>query len=556
MATKIILKKITPNEGSIIGKTKKWLVEKERSWAFGGDPEKGITIKDVEHYNKNHRKSGTDITGGGNIGLLNDWYSDRRFADQQFTGTNPTTITKASASWITEFQKAAEACGNSNWASVLSSADPNSLFIQDGSYLREAIGASDPAAVLTYTPPDCEQNWAVGAVSLFQLHEDGKLHPVAICIDYKGSMEKSVTIFNRRMTPSDPSDGEEEDWPWRYAKTAAQVTDWMRHEMAIHLALSHFVEEAIIVATNRTIPMDHPVYQLLSPHWYKTLSLNAAARATLVPQVVADLVGITPDQCFSFVRHAYDTYDFVANYVPNDLERRGFPNTPEGLEHPRYKNYAYAKDILALWFTLRTYVQSRLAISYTTDDSVANDQSIQDWVREIKTAAFMPSFPEIKTVDQLVDAVTMCIHIASPFHNAVNYLQNFYQAFVIAKPPSLCKAPPATLNELLAYKEPDLVAALPINRQRQWMLSAQVPWLLSFRVEKDRSLLNYAASQWRVYKNKKSPADQAVTRASEQLYADLQSLQEKFFRNSKAMDPGSIPYDVLDPGSTANSILI
>ncbi|KAL2162471.1 hypothetical protein VTH06DRAFT_7385 [Thermothelomyces fergusii] len=554
--TRWIMQKITPD--GFIGRTAEWLLEKSREAAFG-DPEKGLKIQDVVDYNKDHRKSGPDLHNGGNIGLLDDWYSDRRFADQQFTGTNPVTITKATPFWIAEFKKAAEIGGYDGWAealSGLSDADSESLFIQDGSYLRQAIGESDPEAVLSYKPPAVDENWAVGAVSLFRLHEDGKLHPIAICVDYKGSIEKSVTIFNRRMAPSDPTDGEKEDWPWRYAKTAAQVTDWMRHEMAVHLTLSHLVEEAIIVATNRTIPMTHPVYELLSPHWYKTLSLNAAARATLVPQIITDLVGITPDQCDSFIRHAYDTYDFVRSYVPNDLERRGFPNTLAGLEHPRYKNYPYAKDILALWLTVRKYVKSKLLISFRDDASVAADRAIQDWVQEVKTAAFMPSFPNIATIDELVDAVTMCIHIASPFHNAVNYLQNFYQAFVAAKPPSLCKPPPKTLDELRAYTETDLVAALPMNRQRQWMLAAQVPWLLSFRVEPDRSLLNYAASQWNVYRYKTDPADKAVREASRNLYSDLQALRKVFFHNSRAMDEGSIAYLVLDPASTAVSILI
>ncbi|KAL2166310.1 hypothetical protein VTG60DRAFT_2942 [Thermothelomyces hinnuleus] len=554
--TQVILQKITPDEDGFRGRTKEWILEKLRAVAYGGEPEEGIKIQDVVDYNRHHRKCGTDLAKGGNIGLLDDWYSDRRFADQQFTGTNPTTITRASPSWIAKFKKAAEIGGYSRWVSALSKADPASLFVQDGSYLRKAIGVSDPEAVVQYKPAGADDNWAVGSVSLFQLHEDGKLHPIAICIDYKGSMEKSVTIFNRRMAPSDPSSSEKEDWPWRYAKTAAQVTDWMRHELAVHLTLSHFVEEAIIVATNRTIPMTHAVYKILSPHWYKTLSLNAGARVTLIPQIISDLVGISLDQCYSYIHHAYDTYDFVKSYVPNDLERRGFPNTLEGLEHPRYKNYPYAKNILALWCTLRTYVKSKLLLSFPTDASVAADKPIQDWVREVKTAAFMPSFPEIKTIDQLVDAVTMCIHIASPFHSAVNYLQNFYQAFVIAKPPSLCHPPPRTLEQLRSYKEPDLVAALPINRQRQWLLAAQVPWLLSFQVEADRSLLNYAASQWNVYKYKTSPAEQAVREASRKLYSDLQALQKKFFYNSAAMDQGSIPYMVLDPGFTAVSILI
>jgi sulfur relay (sulfurtransferase) DsrC/TusE family protein len=554
--TQVILQKITPDEDGFLGRTKQWLLEKQRALAFGGEPEKGLKIQDVVDYNKFHRKFGTDINEGGNIGLLDDWYSDRRFADQQFTGTNPTTITKASETWIADFIKAAKAGGYEKWANLIAKADPASLFVQDGSYFRKAVGVSDPEAVMHYKPPLVDDNWAVGAVSLFQLHEDGKFHPVAICIDHRGSMEKSVTIFNKRLSPTDSINSEREDWPWRYAKTCAQVTDWMRHELTVHLTLSHFVEEAIIVAVNRTVPMDHAIHRLLSPHWYKTLSLNAAARASLVPQVVCDIVGISPDQAYSFCREAYDTYNFVESYVPNDLKRRGFAYTQDGLKHPRYKNYTYAKNMLALWEVLRTYVKSMLEIHYPTDDTVAGDKFIQDWSNEVKTAGHMPTFPELKTVDALVDAVTMCIHIASPFHSAVNYLQNFYQAFVVARPPSLCQEPPKTLAELKGYKESHLVMALPINRQRQWLLAAQVPWLLSFKVEADRSLLNYAASQWNVYKYKKSENEQKVKNASQALWADLQELQKTFFYNSTTQDKGSIPYMVLDPGLTAVSILI
>jgi len=554
--TQVILQKITPDEDGFLGRTKQWLLEKARATAFGGEPEKGMKIQDVVDYNKFHRKFGSDISEGGNIGLLDDWYSDRRFADQQFTGTNPTTITSASSSWIADFSKAAKAGGYDKWTAALAKADPASLFVQDGSYFREAVGITNPEETLHFKPLLVDDNWAVGAVSLFQLHDDGKLHPVAVCIDYKGSMDKSVTIFNKRLSPNDSTSSEKEDWPWRYAKTCAQVTDWMRHELVVHLTLSHFVEEAIIVATNRAVPMDHPLHVLLSPHWYKTLSLNAAARASLVPQVVCDIVGISPDQAFSFIRQAYDTYDFVGSYVPNDLKRRGFPDTVQGLKHARYKNYAYAKNMLALWGTLRTYVKAMLSPYYPTDEKVAADAFLQDWSKEIKAGGAMPSFPEIKTLDALVDAATMCIHIASPFHSAVNYLQNFYQAFVIARPASLCKEPPATLQKLKDFKESDLVASLPINRQRQWLLSAQVPWLLSFKVEDDRSLLNFALSQWNVYKYKTGEREKSVREASLGLYAGLQELQRTFYYNSTGMDKGSIPYMVLDPGLTAVSILI
>jgi hypothetical protein len=150
----------------------------------------------------------------------------------------------------------------------------------------------------------------------------------------------------------------------------------------------------------------------------------------------------------------------------------------------------------------------------------------------------------------------MCIHIAAPFHTAVNYLQNFYQSFVIGRPPMLCSQPPKTLAQLQTFKEADLVAALPINRQREWLLAAHVPWLLSFKVESDRSLLNYALSQWNVYKKKEEKEEVQVRDISEMFYLDLCRLAKKFYYNSRDMDPGSIPYMVLDPASTAVSILI
>jgi hypothetical protein len=556
LETSVLLQKIIPEEDGIKGRTRDFLLDKTQAAAFGGDPDKGMTIQDVVDYNKYHRKFGTDIEHGGNIGLLDDWFGDRRFADQQLTGTNPTTITRATPEWIADFTAAAQAGNYRQWVSALARVDSKSLYVQDGSYFRRAAGVSDPTAILHHKQPGSEECWTVGAVSLFQLHEDGKIHPIAICIDYRGSLDNSVTIFNKRLSPYDSTASEKQDWPWRYAKTCAQVTDWMRHELAVHLTCSHFVEEAIIVATNRSIPMDHPLYRLLYPHWYKTLSLNAAGRSTLVPQIAVDIVGVSPDQAYHFLCDAYDTYDFVGSYVPNDLKRRGFPSTQEGLAHPRYRNYPYAKNVLALWTTLRTYTKSMLQIPFPTNAAVAADDAIQRWATEIQTAGHMPTFPSITTLDSLVDAATMCVFIASPFHTAINYLQNFYQAFVAAKPPALCSAPPTTLDQLRAYTEADLVAALPINRQRQWLLAAQVPWLLSFKVEPDRSLLNYAASQWRVYRHKRDEKDVKVKEASARLYADLKRLQTVFYRNSVAMDRGSIPYMVLDPGLTAVSILI
>ncbi|KAI5460561.1 lipoxygenase [Mariannaea sp. PMI_226] len=558
--TGLLIAQVIPD--SFIGKTAA-LISKGLD-VFNGSivdaPNQGSTIKAYEIYNKLHRKSGTDIEAGANIGLLPDWYSDRRFADQSFTGTNPTTIEKIPEELLNEFIETAKRCGYDYWARTLPKTEPSSLFVQDCRYFRKAVGAQ-PDEELFHKEHVSDDNWACAAVTLFQLHPDGKLHPIAIVCDYKTSMKDSVTIFNQRKLPTDPSDKEEGDWAWRYAKTCAQVSDWIRHEVSVHLTRAHLIEEALIVATHRSIPMDHIVFKLLEPHWFKTLSLNAAARSTLVPQVIKDLVGLKPEYIYALIRHEFENFDYVENYVPNDLKRRGFPGTEQGLSDKKYKNYAYAKNMLAMWQCIRAYVMDMLLVQYdkdTGDKMVSEDQNIQDWCKEIQTNGWIKSFPTVQTLDELCDAITMCIHIAAPFHSAVNYLQNFYQAFVLAKPPCLCSALPKSLDELNKYTEKSLLNALPVGRQRQWLLAVQLPWLLSFKVGSaygDRNLPMFAHSQWFAHRGG-DEEDQKISDISKDFYDNLAQLKVQFDVTSRNMDEKSIPYNVLDPNNTAVSILI
>ena len=522
--------------------------------AIDGEPWRGPTIADVERRNKYDKQSGTDIERGANIGDIPDWYSDAKFAQQQFTGTNPTTITRAPAERIAEFKAAAQTQGLKSTEKLITSTDPKDLYIQDCSYFRDACGYQADDVMMD--DDKLGNRFSCAAVSLFHLNSDGRLHPLAICTDYKVSMQKSIVMFNKRLSPSDSTASEKEDWPWRYAKTCAQVSDWTRHEITAHLTHTHFVEEVIIVATHRCIPVGHPIYKLLEPHWLKTLSLNAAARATLVPKIIFDLVGVPNDRLYSFLKNAFKTFDFQGKYIPNDLPARGFPL--DELNTPKFKNYAYGKNMNLMWSAIHSFISSMIALSYKTNAQVASDAPIQAWCHEIQspTAGQIPSFPTITTIPALVDAITMCIHIAAPQHTAVNYLQDFYQAFVINRPASLCASPPVSLSALQSYKAADLEKALPIGRQRLWLLSSHIPHLLSFKVADENNLINYALSLWNLYRKKTGPGEQEVKANAEKFYQDLRGLVKIFNENSQAMTEGSIPYNVMDPNNTAVSILI
>ena len=109
----------------------------------------------------------------------------------------------------------------------------------------------------------------IATITLFHFAPNGRLHPLAILIDRRCSIADSVTILNKRLTPLDPESSnyeyhlnqETQDWPWRYTKTCAQVSDWFRHELNVHLENTYMVEEVMIVAANRVFPVDRAVFK-------------------------------------------------------------------------------------------------------------------------------------------------------------------------------------------------------------------------------------------------------------------------------------------------------
>ncbi|KAG8761312.1 hypothetical protein FRC12_009426 [Ceratobasidium sp. 428] len=396
-----------------------------------------------------------------------------------------------------------------------------------------------------------KDRYGAAPVALFHLADNGHLHPLAIVIDYKGSMAASIVIFNKRSTPSDDLAKEAQDWPWRYAKTCVQSADWLRHEVTIHLVNTHLVEEATIVAAHRTLPPHHIVFQVLQKHWETTLPLNRGARDELVPKVITKLAGVGPTELTKFLNHAYETFDWTRLFIPNDLENRGFP-LADIEKSPKFHNYAYGRNMALMWSAIRSFVARIIELCYPGgDEHVAADTYLQAFSEEMRSSqgGNMSSFPEIKTLGGLIDTVTMCIHIASPQHTAVNYLQHYYQVFVPNKPWAFYTPLPRSLSELMSYKEKDLLNALPFKNPTDWLIGAQLPYLLSFEVKGENSLMEFARDQL----NNKI---ELMAQSAQLFEQDLLALKKVFKAHSKELDDQDTRYMVMDPSITAVSILL
>ena len=193
-----ILPKIVPKT-KFLGSFSRFLYQKVNETVHGTEYE-GLTIADVERANRENKKTGTDIMKGDNIGLLQDWWSDARFAQQSFSGTNPNTITLASPAWVKAYSEAATAQGRLDARDFITRAEPSSLYIQDASYFREAVKAASDDNLVS-KDPDMDDRYQYASVTLYKLDKGGRLHPLAIVIDWKGSMEKVSSCFPVHQLP-------------------------------------------------------------------------------------------------------------------------------------------------------------------------------------------------------------------------------------------------------------------------------------------------------------------------------------------------------------------
>jgi hypothetical protein len=84
-------------------------------------------------------------------------------------------------------------------------------------------------------------------------------------------------------------------------------------------------------------------------------------------------------------------------------------------------------------------------------------------------------------------------------------------------------------------------------------MSSHLPYLLSYRVAEEQTLLNYALSLKKLSSIQKGDP---IADAGDQLVKDLVVLVAAFKFNSQQMDDQTLPYEVMDPGAAAISILL
>ncbi len=127
----------------------------------------------------------------------------------------------------------------------------------------------------------------------------------------------------------------------------------------------------------------------------------------MVPKLIIGLGGtpFSSQTAWGLCKAVFDAWDFEAHYVPAELEERGVGGLPP-------TTYPFAHTARAVWEATHTYVEDvvRKASIATGGETggdgalVARDERLAAWVAQLRDPLWMPSFPDIRTDAELVDA--------------------------------------------------------------------------------------------------------------------------------------------------------
>lgn len=396
--------------------------------------------------------------------IVGTFQQDEIFAYLQVAGQNPVMLEQFKGNDsrlpITEKQYqdiAAKFQVSDNLAEALAEGR---LYVVDYTLLDGLVNGSYISQSLQ------QQKYLAAPVSLFAVppanHPSRSLFPVAI------SYQKTTVSCDWVMfTPLDAgSEGE----PWMTAKSITMMADSTYHEMISHLGRTHLVVEPFIVPTNN-LPDNHPLKNLLQPHFEGTVLINYGAHAILVaPGGTVDSLfasSIGGDQSLAVKGAQSYLFNFDRVSFPQTLVSRGV------MDANKLPTYPYRDDGLLIWNAIESWVSDYLSIYYSNDSAIQQDANLQKWASALASLAGgrLQNFGDggagiIETRDYLVLVVSTLIFIASAQHAAVNFPQEKLMVYVPAFPAARYLPAPTNLQDSESF-----IKGLPSISQAQTQIN-------------------------------------------------------------------------------------
>lgn len=393
--------------------------------------------------------------------VVSTWRDDEEFARQRLAGVNPMSLRmerELPASAVVAAADAFLAREGKTRARVADLLRAGRLFLCEYPELASPrvqahVKASSGA---TLTSP----------TSWFWVDDRSQLMPLAIQLHH-ASHQGPNPVF----TPAHDKGNR----AWLYARTLAQTADAHLHEGYYHLVETHLVNEAVAVAMFRQLHPDHPVRQLLEPHYEGNLAINETARGHLLsptgPIERAMAAGVQGVMAAARLRFA--GWSWGERTLREDLRIRGVEASGA------LKDYYYRDDALAVYGALERFVSAALAPWYRDAADVAGDTELAAWAAEVahEKGGNVPGFPTaIADVKQLNALLTDLLFRAGPQHAAVNNGQFDTYGWIPNTPGRVFGAPPesadAVVDDATFWKAMPTSESSLAQMHMVWVLSA------------------------------------------------------------------------------------
>lgn len=392
-----------------------------------------------------------------------EWESDMVFARQRLAGVNPIAIRRCTDNPDDALAKAADKVLIVRHRSRFGKAmKAGRIYMTDYPMLWDKPVQEHIRGNATLAAP----------TTLFYSDDCGVLMPLAIQLK-----PREITDRNPVFTPLNRR------WDWMMARGHVQASDSHYHESISHLLETHLVSEVFALATLRNLHPDHPLNQLLLPHFEHTLAINEQARKNLLADhgEIARSMAARHTGNINLVRMTWASWRYEDRSLDADLEHRDVKDLP---------GYLYRDDATRVYKAIDEYARGILRIWYQSNDDVINDPELQAWAREIShpSEGGIKGFPDrITTREELFDIAGNVIFRASAQHAAVNNGQFGAYGWVPNAPVAMYSSLPdhAPEDDRPLFSRLDYYKALP-DRERTLGQTGMV-WLLSEPTE--RSIL-------------------------------------------------------------------
>ncbi|AET01663.1 putative linoleate 9S-lipoxygenase [Medicago truncatula] len=370
------------------------------------------------------------------------WMTDEEFAREMIAGVNPHIIKK-----LLEFPPKSkldtQLFGNNTSTITKEHLQPNMV----GVTVEQAI-QNNKLFILDHHDPlfpylrkiNATETKAYATRTILFLQDDGTLKPLAIELSRPHPQGDSFGPVSKVYLPA--SEGVEASI-WLLAKAYVIVNDSCYHQLVSHWLNTHAVVEPFVIATNRHLSVVHPIHKLLLPHYRDTMNINALARNVLVnAEGIIESTFLWGKYALEMSSVVYKDWVFTEQGLPNDLIKRGVavedPTSAYGLRL-LIEDYPYASDGLEIWAAIKSWVDEYVNFYYKSDASIAQDSELQAFWKELvevghgdlKNATW---WFKMQTREELIEACTTLIWIASALHAAVNFGQYPYGGYIVNRP--------------------------------------------------------------------------------------------------------------------------